>query len=48
MLLAGDDNIRDIVAFPKTQRASDLLTGAPAAVDSQQLRDLSIQIDEVE
>ena len=48
MLLAGDDNIRDIVAFPKTQRASDLLTGAPAAVDSKQLRDLAIQIEEVE
>ena len=48
MLLAGDDNIRDVIAFPKTQRASDLLTGAPAPVDSHQLRDLKIQLEEFE
>lgn len=45
MLLAGDDNIRDVVAFPKTQRASDLLSGAPAPVDDEQLRDLKIELD---
>jgi aspartyl-tRNA synthetase len=43
MLYAGYDNIRDVIAFPKTQKASDLLTGAPAEVDARQLRDLHIQ-----
>ena len=46
MILAGDDNIRDIVAFPKTQKASDLLSGAPAPVDAHQLNDLSIEVIE--
>lgn len=45
MLLAGDDNIRDVIAFPKTQRASDLLTGAPSKVDEHQLRDLHIDLN---
>ncbi|MCL4115196.1 UNVERIFIED_CONTAM: hypothetical protein GTU68_041569 [Idotea baltica] len=45
MLLAGNDNIRDVIAFPKTQKASDLLSGAPAPVDSHQLRDLRLKID---
>ncbi len=44
MLLAGDDNIRDVIAFPKTQKAADMLTGAPAPVDARQLRDLSIEV----
>ena len=48
MLLTGEDNIRDVIAFPKTQRASDLLTGAPASVDDRQLRDLKISIEEFE
>jgi len=48
MLLTGEDNIRDVIAFPKTQRASDLLSGAPSPVDDQQLRDLKITIDEFE
>ncbi|MFN9721249.1 MAG: aspartate--tRNA ligase [Planctomycetota bacterium] len=46
MLLAGDDNIRDVIAFPKTQKAADLLTGAPAPVDDRQLRDLHIEVAE--
>ena len=46
MLLAGNDNIRDVIAFPKTQKASDLLSGAPSEVDTQQLRDLNIRIEE--
>jgi aspartyl-tRNA synthetase len=42
MLLANLDNIRDCIAFPKTSRAADLLTGAPAAVEKKQLRDLGL------
>jgi aspartyl-tRNA synthetase len=44
MLFAGLDNIRDCIAFPKTQRATDLLTGAPGAVDQEQLRELSVRV----
>ena len=44
MLLAGTDNIRDVIAFPKTQSASCLLTGAPAAVTEAQLRELHIRL----
>lgn len=45
MILCGNDNIRDVVAFPKTQKAADLLSGAPAEVDPHQLRDLRIKVD---
>jgi aspartyl-tRNA synthetase len=45
MLLCGYDNIRDVIAFPKTQKAADMLTGAPAEVDAKQLRDLHIKIN---
>lgn len=45
MLFLGNDNIRDVIAFPKTQKASDLMTDAPATVDSKQLRDLRIKCD---
>ncbi|MEZ6147887.1 MAG: aspartate--tRNA ligase [Planctomycetaceae bacterium] len=45
MLFAGSENIRDVIAFPKTQRASDLMLGAPSDVDSQQLKDLHIKLD---
>jgi aspartyl-tRNA synthetase len=43
-LMAGAESIRDVIAFPKTQRAQDLLVGAPAPVSEQQLRDLHIKI----
>lgn len=43
MLLADTDNIRDVIAFPKTQSATDLLTGAPAAVDAEQLLELHLE-----
>jgi aspartyl-tRNA synthetase len=45
MLLAGTANIRDVIAFPKTQRATDLMSSAPSEVDPQQLRDLKIELE---
>jgi aspartyl-tRNA synthetase len=42
MMLAGTANIRDVIAFPKNQRARDLMTGAPAPVDSKQLKELGL------
>ena len=44
MLVTGCDNIKDVIAFPKIQNASCLMTGAPAAVDDKQLTELSIEI----
>jgi aspartyl-tRNA synthetase len=44
LLLAGGESLRDVIAFPKTQRASDLLLGAPSAVAAQQLRDLQLRL----
>ncbi|MFW6171471.1 MAG: aspartate--tRNA ligase [Planctomycetota bacterium] len=44
MLLAGLDNIRDCIAFPKTQRAVDLMTGAPGAVDTNQIEELGLTL----
>ena len=43
MLFARLDNIRDCIAFPKTQRATDLMTGAPGGVDKAQLKELGIR-----
>lgn len=45
MILAGTDNIRDVVAFPKTASASCLMTSAPGLVNDKQLKDLGIKID---
>ena len=42
MLLAGTSNIRDVIAFPKNQKACDLMTGAPAPVDAKQLKELGL------
>jgi aspartyl-tRNA synthetase len=42
MLLAGEESIRDVIAFPKTQQASCLLTNAPSAVDEKQLKELHV------
>ena len=42
MLLAGEESIRDVIAFPKTQQASCLLTDAPASVDKSQLKELYV------
>ena len=44
MFLAGTDNIRDVIAFPKTQAATCLLTAAPSPVDEHQLRELRIRV----
>ncbi len=44
MLLAGTESIRDVIAFPKTQRAQCLLTQAPSPVDNEQLKELSLRI----
>jgi aspartyl-tRNA synthetase len=44
MMLGGTDNIRDVVAFPKTQSMSDLMLGAPSEVDASQLDELRIRV----
>ncbi|MFN9503567.1 MAG: aspartate--tRNA ligase [Rubrivivax sp.] len=43
-MMAGSDSIRDVIAFPKTQRAQCLLTQAPSPVDEKQLRELHIKV----
>ncbi len=43
-IIAGRDSIRDVIAFPKTASGGDPLTGAPAAVDQRQLRDLGLKL----
>lgn len=45
MLFGGLDNIRDCIAFPKTQRAMDLMTEAPGHVESKQLHELHVQVE---
>jgi aspartyl-tRNA synthetase len=44
MLLTGSDSIRDVIAFPKTQRGTCLMSEAPSAVDTKQLRELGIRL----
>ncbi|HOA32040.1 MAG TPA: aspartate--tRNA ligase [Clostridia bacterium] len=46
MIMANCDNIRDVIAFPKVQNASCLMTGAPGMVEEKQLKELNIKIEE--
>lgn len=45
MLFGGMDNIRDCIAFPKTQKATDMMTEAPGTVETKQLKELHIQVE---
>jgi aspartyl-tRNA synthetase len=45
MLLAGEENLREVVVFPMNQRAEDLLMGAPSKVGAKQLRELHIKLN---
>jgi aspartyl-tRNA synthetase len=47
-MLAGADSIREVIAFPKTASGADLLTGAPAPLDEEQLRELGVKVDKVD
>jgi aspartyl-tRNA synthetase len=44
MILAGQASIRDVIAFPKTARGVDAMSGSPSAVSEQQLKELGLQI----
>jgi aspartyl-tRNA synthetase len=48
MLLTGTDNIREVIAFPKTQKGSDLMMQTPSPPTTKQLRELKIQAEPVE
>jgi aspartyl-tRNA synthetase len=45
MLLAGEENLREVVLFPMNQKAEDLMMGAPSEVTPKQLKELHIRVD---
>ena len=45
MLLSGTEDIKDVIAFPKVQNASDLMSESPSPVEDKQLRELALRID---
>ncbi|MBD3795290.1 MAG: hypothetical protein IE878_01935, partial [Epsilonproteobacteria bacterium] len=47
MIMTGSSSIRDVIAFPKTQKAQCLLTHAPSIVDTTQLNDLGLRLKKV-
>ena len=48
MILTQTENIRDVIAFPKTQRASDLMMEAPSAIQKKQLEELGLKLQDPE
>ena len=48
MLLAGEENIREVIAFPKNGKAADVMSDAPSTVSDVQLFDLNIDVTSVE
>jgi aspartyl-tRNA synthetase len=45
MLLSGSTSIRDVIAFPKTQKATDLMSGAPSEPELRQLLELCVKVE---
>jgi aspartyl-tRNA synthetase len=45
MLLTGAANIREVIAFPKTAKATDLMTGSPSYIDEDLMKELKIKIE---
>ncbi len=48
MLLAGKDNIREVIAFPKNNKATDPMTQAPSVVSESQLEELRIKLEKLD